>query len=610
LGRACGRYKKNPHKSGKSVIFWKNAMFRQKLSISVFYLGEQTRTKMNTTDGNQNNKLVVIPGAKPGHDVPPLDAVASLSLYEVNQEILQGKIPQTVYLKKGRIVVGRGSQSDIILNAQRDGKFIISRNHAAFQIDDDSCVLEDLGAVNGTYINGMRINKYEVKNGDIVQFGGMCDIPAGFILQHSDVSVKYKFHFLPKSVPPLPVTRSISATKANKRNRETASTPVATAVANEMVSETTNSSSGQKNNNDNKIPATTTATIANNSSGNSKTNKKAKTNNSFVSSSTQNNIINNSTSNNAGNTVVVPPSENLQEMRISDSGPLLSSSSHNNHNTSVVLEEIQSMKTIQQKEMAELKKQLFSLQQTISKSEEQQQQQQQQQLIARQQQQATSLPATPIGVGKEELLEKENQRLKEEIDLLRKKEQEREKEKEKEQATALKEEKDKNKNKDKDTHRTPSGVTKNNLNKNNSTTTKTTKEEKSLAVQPSSSSGSSSSCQIDLGSLRSPLNCILCHEFLLDAAVLRCSHGFCRLCIEKHVRLGKSTCPICNDPPLPLSNNNKSNNKKKDSSSSSVSRDLKHFYHRSDQLDSLVWILLEASPEEDRQVMINNCSLE
>jgi hypothetical protein len=564
---------------------------------------------MNKTDGNQNNKLVVIPGAKPGHDVPPLDAVASLSLYEVNQDILQGKIPQTVYLKKGRIVVGRGSQSDIILNAQRDGKFIISRNHAAFQIDEDSCVLEDLGAVNGTYVNGMRINKYEVKNGDIVQFGGMCDIPAGFILQHSDVSVKYKFHFLPKSVPPPPLTRSTSATKANKRNRETASTPGAAAVVNELVSETTNSSSAQ--NNDNKILATTTATIANNSSGNSKTNKKAKTNNSaFVSSSANNNISHgnnsNNNNNNAGNAVAVPPSENLQEMRISDSGPPLSSSSHNNHNTSVVLEEIQSMKTIQQKEMAELKKQLFSLQQTISKSEEQQQQQQ---LITRQQQ-ATSLIATPIGVGKEELLEKENQRLKEEIDLLRKKEQEKEREKEKEQATATATAAAMKEEKEKDSHRTPSGATKNNLNKNNSTTTKTTKEEKLLAVQPSSSS----SCQIDLGSLRSPLNCILCHEFLLDAAVLRCSHGFCRLCIEKHVRLGKSTCPICNDPPLlPLSNhNNKNSNNKnnKKNSSSSVSRDLKHFYHRSDQLDSLVWILLEASPEEDRQVMISNYSIE
>jgi pSer/pThr/pTyr-binding forkhead associated (FHA) protein len=137
--------------------------------------------------------------------------VALLSLQAVNitddgQPILSGKIPQYIVLKVGKTTVGRGSTCDVILNAQKENKFIISRNHAIFTISRSAstspseypydCLLEDCGAVNGTYVNGLRIHRCQVKEKDEIQFGGMCDIPEGYLLQQSDVSVKYMFNFL------------------------------------------------------------------------------------------------------------------------------------------------------------------------------------------------------------------------------------------------------------------------------------------------------------------------------------------------------------------------------------------------------------------------------
>ncbi|CAM9861801.1 unnamed protein product, partial [Hapterophycus canaliculatus] len=39
--------------------------------------------------------------------------------------------------------------------------------------------------------------------------------------------------------------------------------------------------------------------------------------------------------------------------------------------------------------------------------------------------------------------------------------------------------------------------------------------------------------------------CGLCMQLLLDAGVLPCSHSFCRLCWDDHVRSRGTTCPMC-----------------------------------------------------------------
>lgn len=95
-------------------------------------------------------------------------------------------------------------------------------------------------------------------------------------------------------------------------------------------------------------------------------------------------------------------------------------------------------------------------------------------------------------------------------------------------------------------------------------------------------------CVIEASSLRSLVTCALCQELLCLPVVLRCSHGYCWFCIEKSIRREGASylCPVCCDPLPP-------------SSSSSAHTQL---YHRSDHLDSIVWLLLEAGESKATEI--------
>ena len=54
-------------------------------------------------------------------------------------------------------------------------------------------MINDADSLNGTFVNNRRIKSQILNDGDIVQFGGLCNLPMGAILFSSDVSVKYKF---------------------------------------------------------------------------------------------------------------------------------------------------------------------------------------------------------------------------------------------------------------------------------------------------------------------------------------------------------------------------------------------------------------------------------
>jgi two-component system cell cycle response regulator len=64
-------------------------------------------------------------------------------------------------------VIGRGADTDLQI---ADGH--ISRRHAKITIDSKGAsVLEDLGSSNGTFLNGSRIQRQKLKEGDHLQFG-------------------------------------------------------------------------------------------------------------------------------------------------------------------------------------------------------------------------------------------------------------------------------------------------------------------------------------------------------------------------------------------------------------------------------------------------------
>ncbi len=63
--------------------------------------------------------------------------------------------------------VGRSSTCDVVLDDA-----LVSRKHAQFVVTKDSASVEDLGSVNGVYVNTRRVNGTELlRDGDRVQIG-------------------------------------------------------------------------------------------------------------------------------------------------------------------------------------------------------------------------------------------------------------------------------------------------------------------------------------------------------------------------------------------------------------------------------------------------------
>lgn len=108
---------------------------------------------------------------------------------------LSGIFPDEIGLSAGRTIVGRSNKADIKLSAEKDGKFIISRSHAAIvvNVEAKTVEIEDLGALNGIFVNEVRVKTAFLHDGDVIQFGGMSEVPIGKRLTGGDLSVCYVF---------------------------------------------------------------------------------------------------------------------------------------------------------------------------------------------------------------------------------------------------------------------------------------------------------------------------------------------------------------------------------------------------------------------------------
>jgi hypothetical protein len=61
--------------------------------------------------------------------------------------------------------IGRNTSNQIVLNDN-----MVSRQHAQIVVlDNGEMIIKDLGSSNGTFVNGNRINEYQLKPGDIVK---------------------------------------------------------------------------------------------------------------------------------------------------------------------------------------------------------------------------------------------------------------------------------------------------------------------------------------------------------------------------------------------------------------------------------------------------------
>jgi pSer/pThr/pTyr-binding forkhead associated (FHA) protein len=69
---------------------------------------------------------------------------------------------------KSKITVGRAKNNDVIIRAAK-----VSKIHAAFIMSKDDWQLMDMGSVNGTMVNGERLEKNQsvkLNSGDIISF--------------------------------------------------------------------------------------------------------------------------------------------------------------------------------------------------------------------------------------------------------------------------------------------------------------------------------------------------------------------------------------------------------------------------------------------------------
>jgi hypothetical protein len=77
-----------------------------------------------------------------------------------------GRAGESFALEGDRITIGRSPDADVFLD-----DVTVSRNHALLVRRRDGLYLDDLGSLNGTYVNRRRIESHKLATGDELQVG-------------------------------------------------------------------------------------------------------------------------------------------------------------------------------------------------------------------------------------------------------------------------------------------------------------------------------------------------------------------------------------------------------------------------------------------------------
>src|SRR5215475_12676092 len=97
------------------------------------------------------------------NQAPKMTAARQLALRFISGKYQGGEFP---LMDQQEIIVGRSSDLDMVLVED-----MVSRRHARIACTDTQITIEDLGSTNGTFVNGEKIKRTTLKEGDRVLIG-------------------------------------------------------------------------------------------------------------------------------------------------------------------------------------------------------------------------------------------------------------------------------------------------------------------------------------------------------------------------------------------------------------------------------------------------------
>jgi len=100
-----------------------------------------------------------------GEAAPAPTDVDGAALIELDQ--VEGTAGRRMHdIKEGVVTVGRDSESVIFLD-----DVTVSRKHAEIERGERGYRIRDVGSLNGTYVNRVRVDSVDLRNGDEIQVG-------------------------------------------------------------------------------------------------------------------------------------------------------------------------------------------------------------------------------------------------------------------------------------------------------------------------------------------------------------------------------------------------------------------------------------------------------
>lgn len=103
----------------------------------------------------------------PTSDATLPDLMGSARPTHPTLSILKGpQTGQTFVLDTPEVTIGRDPNSGVFLN-----DMTVSRRHAVLRISGVSATIEDLGSLNGTWVDGAIVNNASLQDGSTIQVG-------------------------------------------------------------------------------------------------------------------------------------------------------------------------------------------------------------------------------------------------------------------------------------------------------------------------------------------------------------------------------------------------------------------------------------------------------